>query len=281
MKQKITIIFLGIIFSIGIFPQEILFDEDFNTTEWLDAFTEALSADGTTRDIRTSTEVEFDIGVGVDVKGFLFNGVVNRHEPSFTSVCGRTFQFNFRLRHDASTYIVFPEVVNAGKVSVYARNMNATTESFLNLQIKNELGEWDNTAPLVRWTVPGNEHYVNGASDILLTYDIDSIGPIELRLHRHQSRFMQIYRIVLEKYEPSSVRSTFKDEVKLNIVDKTILFSKELTGVEVTVYDFVGRSVVSGSLFSNEMSLQQLDTGIYIVKLKSPEGELVQKVSIK
>jgi hypothetical protein len=279
MKSKLLVPIVSIVLSMGVYAQETWFDEDFNTTEWLDAFTEVLSADGTIRDIRTSQEIAFDLGSDFEIKNFVFNGPIRRQEPAFVSVCGRTFQYCFRMRHNKITYVEFLEVENAGKIHVYVRNENVGTDSHLNLQMQDEHDSWDNT--LVTWSVPGNLFYQNGASDMVLTFDINIETPVKLRLYRLEERFLQIYRIVVEKYEPSSVRSTFKDEVKLSITDKTLVLSESLAGAEMSIYNFIGKQVLTRTVVSNEMSLQQLETGIYIVKLKSPEGELVQKIVIK
>ncbi len=282
MNSKLLVPIVSIVLSMGVYAQETWFDEDFNTTEWLDAFADYLTIyRGEPTDLRTAADnTAYDMGTNATIKGYVFNGPVRRQDPSFTSVCGRTFNYCFRMRNDVASFLEFPEVTNAGKIYVYARNENATVESFLNLQTKNELGNWDVINPIVRWTVPGNENHEGGASDIMLTHEINSTGPIKLRLHRHQPRFLQIYRITLEQFDDISTsvnNASFKNHVKMTVKNKTVYFSQIVDNALFSVFDISGRKVFQANVNTNKIFLPNIKSGMYIFNLKSAQGELTTK----
>jgi len=285
MKSKLLVLFVSTLLTSGVFAQEIWFDADFNTTEWLDAFADFLTDKlGEPTDLRTAADnTAYDLGTSAEINGFIFNGPVRRQDPAFTSVCGRTFNYCFRMRNGSITFIEFPDVANAGKINVYARNENATDESFLNLQTKDEGGNWDNNNPIVRWTVPGNENYEGGASDIMLTHEINSAGPIELRLHRNQARFLQIYRITLEQFDDLSTsvdNGSYKHHISMNVINKMVYLSQVVDNAVLTVYDISSRKVFQTDVNTDRISLPGISSGIYILKLKVSQDELTKKVVI-
>lgn len=281
MKSKLLISIISLMLSTGLFSQKILFDEDFNTTEWLDAFAEYLTGTlGVPTDLRTAPDnTAYDLGTAATIKGYVFNGPVRRQDPSFTSVCSRTFNYCFRMRNGGASFLEFPEVVNAGKMSIYVRNENATTANVLNLQSTDELDVWNN---ITQWNVPGFDSYPG--TDFLLTYDINTSGTVKLRIQRQQARFLQIYRIVLEEYVDVSTsvgNSSFEKQVGLTVDNKTVHFTQIITDASLSVCDISGRQVFKTNVNDDKISLNQLNPGVYIVKLQALQGELTQKVIIK
>ncbi len=280
MKLKLLISGICILFCSGMYAQDnIWFDADFNENEWLDAF-EAVSGE----DIRKFDPGSgYDLGEDVEVNGFKFNGTIHKHIEPFTSVCGRTFQYSFRLRNNNPTYIEFPEVENAGRLHVYVRNMNAEISSFLTLQQEDEYGIWQMEEPLHRWDdILGYEYYGDGINDMHLIYDINVNEPVKLRLRRHQQRFMQVFRVVLEKYGyNSSSTPGLEENMDPEVFGKTLRFSENINGAELFIYDYLGKQVFNVDVSSNEITLNSLNDGIYILKLKTKESESVKKIVLK
>ena len=265
--------------------QEVWFDVNFNSEEWIDAFTTALG-----QDIRTmvagdpNTDVNnnsawIETPNGTIVNDFKFNGNFFREKFTIASEAGYDYDYAFRLRNNNETYIEFPELENAGKITVYARNQNADTDSRLNLQTKDEEGNWINEPPLIRWEIPGNNAYPTG--DFMLTFNINSPNPIPLRFHRSQPRFVSIHRFIVEKYEdPNGINNSHKTSI-FDIQDNTVYLSQPLKHVSLSVYDITGMQILHTMLSSFSTHLNITQSGVYIVKVESEFGTQVKKINIQ
>ncbi len=289
----VLVVFFSVVFlNLSAQTGEILYDMDFSSTECLDAFQTAISKydpipDVT--DIRSiATGSSLEVKAGTVVNDFKFSGTIHTcneyltsglwTSASFTSVCGREFSYDFRLRNGNDTYIESPNVSDSVIVYVYARNVHATTTSALNLDVNDGTG-W---TTLNTWSVPGYTKVTT--TDTLLTYNIYKEGDYSLRLFRKESRFMNIFRIVIEKYE--------KDDSSIGIANSNkmiILGGKQSIRIEsdsqemmnVQVMDLLGKTILKTQTAENHISLPAVTPGVYLVKLKTSEGEFVQKVMIK
>ncbi len=283
MKLKVFTLISCILFCLNSYSQNnsLWLDVDFSSEEWLDAFEEALGTD-----IRTASGDPATIGLadGTVVKDFVFNGNLLKEPSGFTSVSGKSFQYAIRLRNNSATYIELPELENAGKIYVYVRNENESVESVLNLQYKNAEGSWTSANSLVRWIVPGYLNYEEEAYDMELSYEINSESPVKLRLHRNEARFMRIYAIKVEKYDAGgsvSVPSTFDKDIHLTVNNKTLLLSQTIDNANLVVYDFSDRQVFNRNINSHKVDLNDLNGGVYIVKIVAEQRELSQKIVLK
>jgi hypothetical protein len=269
--------------------KETWFDIDFSSTEWLDAFTAVLGSD-----IRTLEEAgTYSINVvgPTVVNDFSFNGNLHSckeylsnaalNRASFLSVCGRTFAYDFRLRNNAGTNIEFPEMENAGKIYVYARNVNNENDRALNLQQKQPDETW---ATVTTFTIPKYVDYnLEDSQDILVTYEVNSATPVTLRLQRSEGNFINIFRIALEKFgDGSSVQTIDGKKMAVFVDAQTIRVEsdlQEMTGVQVV--DMLGNIVFKTKTLTKQISTPTLSAGIYIVKVAVAGEEMIKKVSIK
>jgi len=255
---------------------ETWFDVDFNTDEWLDAFNDAgydFRATAAGNPVTFSTD-------DVSVNDFIFNANGYKEGAPFTSVCERDFQYSIRLRQQKTpTYIEFPEVANAGKITLYVQNPNTSgTANSLSLQKKNEDGDWD---PLFQWSVPAL-NLLSPSSDYELNYRIDTREPVSLRIYREEDRFLKVFRMILEKYDTgSSIKSSNLEKIDLSVTGKTLFLSGIVNNADLSVFDLTGKQVFACRVNSDKIDLQNIDAGIYIVKLIAEQGEITRKVVVK
>ncbi|MDR1809303.1 MAG: T9SS type A sorting domain-containing protein [Prevotella sp.] len=304
MRAKIFTLMAAMALFTNAMAQEsnVWFDIDFSTDEWIDGISAALQDSGKTigndtlRTIPAGTAVDMGIETPITVNGFTFNSPVYREPTTFTSVCGRTFGYAVRFRNNQNdmSYIEFPIVDNAGKITVYVANGNGTNASTIDLGrkevageegrgINDPYGEWKPAYPVKQWDVPGNGEYVDGegnaAKDLELTYEINTSEQTALRLCRKKGQFMKVYRIVLEKYTGSGVSSSFGEKMSLSVSGKTLLLPK-VTNAKMSVYNLAGKPVLNTAVTSDKVALN-LPADVYIAKLVAGQGELTQKIILK
>jgi hypothetical protein len=273
--------------------QDVLFDIDFSSTEWLDAL-------GTTLDTDMSTAAyPIDIGSEITVNSFKINRChIIKETPSYPSVCGRTFGYAVRFKaNNSMSYIEFPVVANAGKITVYAAHGNNAASTTIDLGRKESEGEggefindpaggWRPNFPIKRWDVQGYDSYVDDESnqvhDIRLTYEINTDEPIALRLCRQSGTFLKIYRIVLEEYVnvPNAVSSSFSKKAGLSVIGKTLSLPEAMNNAKLSIFDLAGKQVLNSSVNSDKVELN-LHAGVYIVKLIAEQDEMTQKIIVR
>jgi len=284
----------------------VLYDVDFNSNEWLDAF---LAAGYNFRDsvpITTGTNPGIAIPFGSDATyvlningGFNINGNGFKDvNPGFTSVCGRTFQYCIRLRNGAVTFIQFPGQVAAGtyKMTLYVNNPNATTKSTFyltdGLPDLATCTDGKETGTNVRWIPPTylatasiseSGAYSPGQVDEEIVIDNITIdNPVSLTIWRDETRFLKVYRIILEKYnDNTSIQSPVNEKTDLFVTGKTLSLSGNVNNADLSVFNLAGIKVFYCKVNSNKVDLQDISAGAYIVKLITQEGETVKKVIIK
>ena len=321
MKTKITIFITAISLFANVIAQEVWYDVNFSSDEWVNAFVQAYTDGLLPNDITTvapgsGTELA---ATNPAINDFLFNGNVFQDELApFASVDGvNTFKYCVRMRNNNTqmSYIQFPTIDNIGKVTVYVRNPNAALSSstldlaiagdtndpaglpFVTPKLLTDGGGWRPNYPWHTWDVPaptydesfvsgnltGNIYYdEDGACDMKLEYDVNLNQPVDMRICRQKAQFMQIYRIVIEKYTtvPVSTQSSSLDKIDMCVNGKILALSGNVNNAGLSIFDLVGKPVFNGKVNSNEIDLQNLNAGIYIIKLIMEQGEVTRKVII-
>jgi len=308
MKSKLITLMMALALFTGVKAQSVWFDANFGEKEWWDALHTASLDPANTENPANATTPPNEIRMDTLQAGnalnfasgntFVLENVVLPYgtfrinangfrDAAFTSVCGETFEYSIRLRNSTGTnppesFIEFPEVANVSKVTVYAQNQNATTESHLSLQKKNSDGGWDNVGDAI--TIPGTNNLTpTGALDFEAVYDNININePVTLRIWKAEQRFMKIFRIVVEKFDDgTSVQSPVSEKPDLFVTGKTLNFSGNVNNADLSVFNLAGIKVFNCKVNSNKVDLQDINAGAYIVKLITKEGEAVKKVIIK
>ncbi|MDR1809302.1 MAG: T9SS type A sorting domain-containing protein [Prevotella sp.] len=308
MKTKFFTLMMSMALFTNAMTQNVLFDIDFSSAEWKTAFGTALSTDLSTLNVDAIFNVTVGVKPTVTVNGnsFIFdNFAVYRAPAPFTQGWGgaNIFEYGIRLKSGAAQifFMEFPEVSSAGMITLYvAAGQNATS---FGLECKADAnGDPDlngsflatsgttnmpnlgtNPGQLTYWNVPsGTDGYDDGnatVGDLKLTYDISINEPVKLRLWRTgYGTFMHIYRIVLEDYVASAV-SSFNKKMNLSVSGKTLLLP-EVANAKLSVYDLAGKPVLNTAVTSDKVTLN-VNSGVYIVKLVSEQGELTQKIVIR
>ncbi|MDR1809301.1 MAG: sulfatase-like hydrolase/transferase [Prevotella sp.] len=274
-------------------PENVWFDIDFSTDEWLDAFSAVMQASGKDPyDPRTCVS-GFALETGgvnspITVNGLTFNTPFWRDAASFTSLCGKTFEYSVRLRANQNnlSYIEFPVVENAGKLVLYAahgRDANEPNTGNIFLEVgrkENANGENDVTGEwktIYTWDVTW-DGVPN--TDVRLSYDIELNEPVALRVQRQKGTFLRIYRVALGKYseEGNSVQSARSDAVDFQVINRSIRLSESVTGGEIRIYDISGRQVLKRNIHSDTVPIDDMKPGVYIVKLICGQAGKTKKV---
>ncbi|MCL2598174.1 MAG: T9SS type A sorting domain-containing protein, partial [Paludibacter sp.] len=133
------------------------------------------------------------------------------------------------------------------------------------------------------WDVPWS---AEPKTDVVLTYDINVNEPVALRIQRSKGTFMRIYRIVLGKYgseltDNTSIPAVLSNDIDFKVINRTVYLSKSLTDGKIYVYDILGRQLLSRDVNSDKISLNNIDRGIYIMKLISGQIKKTKKVIIQ
>ena len=259
---------------------ELWFDVDFSSEEWLDDFLTA-GYDFRNANLAAPDNGAINFGTGTDfvlaLNGFNFNANGYREATPFTSECGRTFAYSIRMRQNNNpTYIEFPPVSNARQIVLYVQNPNnAGNQNHLILEKKNSSGNWE---LLTEWTIPAL-NTLSPASDFELTYDIDINEPVSLRIYRAEERFLKVFRIALEKYDAgTSMKSSFREKVDLSVNGKILSLSGNVNNARLSIFDLTGKQVFNCKINSDKINLQNINTGVYIVRLIDEQGVMTRKI---
>lgn len=287
MKSKLFTLIMALALFTGVKAQDVWFDANFGTQEWWDAIYDASVAQGVDPPLDMSTitpgnPLNFSTGTTFVLEnvngGFRINGNAYRDASPFTSVCGETFEYSIRLRNGGESFIEFPEFPNAGNVTVYAQNPNATNDSNLNLQKKNDAGDW---VTIDAQVLPAMDLTPPNPQDYELVFTVNETGPVTLRLWRSEQRFFKIYRIVLDKNDNTSIQSTPGDKTDLFVSGKTLSLLGYVNNADLSVFNLAGTLVFNCKANSNTVDLQNINAGAYVAKLTMKEGEIIKKVIIQ
>lgn len=62
---------------------------------------------------------------------------------------------------------------------------------------------------------------------------------------------------------------------------KIYITTKENSGIDIEIYDVLGKKVLSKSLFGKELNISKLIAGIYILKIKEGNNSATRKLVVK
>lgn len=276
------------------FAQETWLDEDFSALQWKDAFTTAGLAIPT---VSVVTEIsgtfsttllkQKEYGGITGNQGYLINGAWSGYwsgdvDPNLalTGVDGRKITNSVRLRSSSVSFIQLPKVLNAGKISIYVRNSNATTSTSFSLQKLNDDGiTW---MDLTSFTTVGADLYPIGIGEERFDYELNSNTPVTLRIYKNTSRFMNVFKFTVNKYSATELNSVSLQQKDVFIVHKTLNINKVLSGfLNVQVVDLTGKIVFRTQSINKQIQLpESLIAGIYFVKIKSNKCDYFKKLIV-
>jgi len=285
MKTKLTILIMAVSLVTkftNVIAQEnnVWFDITFG--DYPDSFSAAgydLSAIAEGQNLNTTGGMTPD-GIPLTFGDYTLNFASNvfRDVP-FTSVSevygDKNFVYAIQLRNGTSTtYIDFPTLPNVGKVVLFAYCTNVNNDDLV-LQKTEDGVTWENLETETAINDPADK-------DKKVTFEYNTPDPVTLRLTHASSTaryLVRIFRIIVEKYgENSSVQSIFTDKIDLSVNGKTLSLSGDVSNGKLSVFDITGKQVFNCKVNSDKIDLQNINSGVYIVKLITEQGELIQKV---
>lgn len=268
--------------------QELWLDEDFSSEEWTYTLEEA----GLMHPLAGVTEIGTDLwtypfksgtyGDIEGVQGFYLNGHWSGNwiaEPQ-TGLDGRTITHSIRLRGNSPSFIQLPALANAGKIAVYVRNSNTNTNTSFDIE---KLGD-DNTTwtSLTTLTTPGSNNYPEGEFEHKLEFEVNSSTPISLRIHKNTARFLNVYKVTVDKFAVSGIKNNFTTQTSIRMQGKTIHIQSELeANSNIQLIDLSGRQVWNTHTAEKQVQLPaSIQQGLYIVRMENQHGSLNQSVVI-
>ncbi len=269
--------------------QELWLDEDFSSEAWSFALEEAglmHPLAGTVVDIgETYATFPFKPNTYGDiegVQGFYINGHWSGNwidEPQ-TGLDGGTITHSIRLRNNNLSYIQLPKLSNAGKITVYVRNSNATTNTSYHIEkLEDDNTTWTN---LTTFTTAGYNNYPEGEFDDKHVFEVNSSTPITLRVMKNTARFMNVFKVTIEKFAASGIKNNFSTRTSIRIQGKTIhIQSEQEANSNIQLIDLSGRQVWNTHTAEKQVQLPaSIQQGLYIVRMENQHGSLNQSVVI-
>jgi hypothetical protein len=174
---------------------------------------------------------------------------------------------SFRLRNSGVSIMEFPEIPNAGLITVHARNGNKTDSTTLKLQ-KYEMDAWTD---LHVFDLQPSNSFRETSLDEIVSFNIQSEVPIKLRLSRG-NKFIMLFQVDIAAYAPTSVKNPVYAGFRLS---GRTLSTDEPT--QVSLYNILGK-VVHEVYVENSVELPaSIGDGLYIVK----GNQGIQKIQLR
>lgn len=184
------------------------------------------------------------------------NGIVHKEE-----VTGLPVAFRFKSSGTAGTtgtFMEFPELPNAGVITVHARSGNGTAGTNLYVQqFDASTSTWTSIATLA--LRPYNDVIINSIDEIV-TYNINSPSTIKLRLFGG-SKFTYMYRVDVAAYEATGLNTVKVSSFKL--AGRTLTTSQP---VAISLYNSLGAKVFEKSVQNEVVLPASIGKGIFFVK---------------
>jgi len=191
------------------------------------------------------------------------------------------FEYAIQLRNNNNpTYIEFPPLPNVGKVVLFAYSTHVDNNNDIVLQKETEEGEWEE---LDTQTAYNLKEDANKDKKVIFEYSTEEEVTLRVTHKKPSDRYLvRVFRIVVEKYGAgSSVQSPVYRKIDLSVTGKTLFLSESVSNAGLSIFDLAGKQVFGCKLNSNKVDLQNINAGVYIVKLITEQGALTQKVIIK
>ena len=162
-----------------------------------------------------------------------------------------------RLKNDITGMIEFPEIQNAGLITIHARNGNPDNLTTMVLE-KYENGTW---TILNSFTLTPNGAFQN-VRDEIFSYSINSNAPIKLRIRNSGNRYINLYRISIGGYnETSKVTTAVINPLRQT---KRTLISEE--PLDIRIYSLLGRLVYEKKNNTIFEIPESVGKGIFLVR---------------
>lgn len=269
MKKTNLLIAAVIIATIHLSAEEpaLLISEDFSGTEWAAELlrvdpTYVKPAPGANKAV-INTVLYFDKYM---MEGAIVPLDVNTDNPTLEcslfasqSIVHRDVDghaISFRLRNSGVSIMEFPELPNAGIITIHTRNGNKTAGTTLKLQQYIT----DTWTDIKTFDLQPSGNYRQTSIDEILTYDIQSKDPIKLRISRGD-KFIYLFRIDVAAYVPNRVNNPVYAGFKLN--DRTLTTDKP---TYVEIFNTLGKTVFEAYVEQNVTLPSTIHEGLYIVK---------------
>ena len=193
--------------------------EDFSTPEWNQEF---LRLNPTY--VKPAVGANFTLSSTTPYFGkYQFNGVVlgfsgtpNCITPGKTHG-DQTEALSIRLKNNNAGFMEFPLVNNPGLMTLHVRSGNATTDTKIYLEAKDD--DWTTLDSIV---VHKTNNYNTTSIDEIITYPINLYGNIRLRV-RCSSFFINIFEATIDQYNPSGLKTPKKPKAEpFKIVGRSV-----------------------------------------------------------
>lgn len=280
-KLLFTIAFFAVSFF-SASAQELLISEDFSSTAWADELARlnpgtsanpnalnpiAYVTPGTTSGSNSYTNLnttdlyfgKYHLSGAIECLPVLACATGDQINHSFDNN-GVPTAVAFRFQNTTAGFIEFPEVSSAGIITIHIRDNNATAITTIGLE------RYDATSsgwlPVYTFSLAGNGSYTT--RDEVLTYDVNSPSPIQLRLINNvasSKKFIDLFRVDIASKSPSAVK-TIK-AVPFKLIGRRLI-SEQLTNV--SIYNTVGEKVLETSAPGEIELPASLGKGIFLVK---------------
>ena len=167
----------------------------------------------------------------------------------------------FRIARSTEGRIEFPEIQNAGKITLHIRNGNGTLPTQLGLE-KFDNGSWVkiHTFDLL----PNNTITESGFRDEVLMYEINSSAPIKLRVINNVAdplRFMNLYRVDVAAIETTSVPAV--STIPFNVIGRRMIADRP---THITLYNLLGALVYETNIVKEVEIPASVGNGLFIVR---------------
>lgn len=195
------------------------------------------------------------------------NGI--EHKESTT---GYAVAFRFRgakADPNVGTYMEFPELPNAGLMTLHVRCANPTAGTKLVLQQYDaSTSEWTS---IYTFELRAYNEFFEKSLDEIVSYDINSTSAIKLRVVGG-SKFTYLYRVDIAEYVPTAVKSTIATPLK--IANRKITANEP---IKISLYNLAGMLVFE-SKENREIEIPtSVGNGLFMIK--SNQG--AQKIMLK
>jgi arylsulfatase A-like enzyme len=165
----------------------------------------------------------------------------------------------FRLANTGTnSYIEFPPILSAGKMTLHVRNGNANIATSITLQ-KYDEEYWSTITEL---PVQPSGNFSQTSIDEIIEYDININEEVILRIHGGD-RFVQLYRVDIEAYGTTGITRPEPKPAPFSIHGRRIIADFP---VKISIYNMLGKLVYENELSHETVLPEQLGKGVFVVK---------------
>lgn len=172
----------------------------------------------------------------------------------------------FRFLNSNAGLFEFPEVPNAGTITLHVRNGNLNNNTWLALE-RYENGNWVN---LKTFELHSNAA-LRTSKDEILSYDIASESPVKLRLRNAGTRYINLYRVSVGSYDGLTAVPTTQSPVFKQMGRRLIVESP----TRITLYNLQGTKLFDSDVENETVIPENITKGIYIVNTNKGAQKII------